>query len=189
MITQRNNDGFVVSERGLGFTLVELMIIVAIIGILAAVAGVAYTAYIRRSRNAEATSVLADIRLKQEAYRGTFRQYCNLNGDGWLPRSNPNGVSVAWVADGSDPAWRQLGVVPDGKVYFQYNGLSGFPNAAVGNYATFDTELGDNWHVSNHWHGATALQDLDADGNCEGFRMVSGATALSIVPAGACNTL
>lgn len=44
-----------------GFTLVELMIVVAIIGILAAVAIPAFSKYIKKSRTAEATQTLNKI--------------------------------------------------------------------------------------------------------------------------------
>jgi len=52
-----------------GFTLIELMIVVAIIGILAAVAIPAYSDYVKKSREAEATNALGDIRTAQIAYK------------------------------------------------------------------------------------------------------------------------
>jgi prepilin-type N-terminal cleavage/methylation domain-containing protein len=47
-----------IREKRSGFTLVELMIVVAIIGILAAVAIPAFTRYVRKSRTAEAVGHL-----------------------------------------------------------------------------------------------------------------------------------
>jgi len=44
-----------------GFTLIELMIVVAIVGILAAIAYPSYTAYVARGRRAEAEGILVQM--------------------------------------------------------------------------------------------------------------------------------
>ena len=55
-------------RRFAGFTLIEVMVVVAIVGILATVGYPAYTDYLRRGKIAEAVSTLADARAKLEQY-------------------------------------------------------------------------------------------------------------------------
>lgn len=69
-----------------GFTLIEMMIVVAIIGILAAIAIPQYTDYVTRSRIPDATSGLAAKRVRLEQYFQDNRTYagapdCNNDPD------------------------------------------------------------------------------------------------------------
>ncbi len=58
-----------------GFTLVELMIVVAIIGILAGVGIPSYNNYSIKGKLVEATSALSDARVKMEQYFQDNRTY------------------------------------------------------------------------------------------------------------------
>jgi type IV pilus assembly protein PilE len=90
-----------------GFTLIELMITIAIIGILAAVAIPAYGDYVVRGKLVEATSTLADGRIKFEQWFQDNRTYA--------------GAEAATTA--TTP-----GVCPDATKYFTYN--CGAPTAS-----------------------------------------------------------
>lgn len=58
-----------------GFTLIEVMIVVAIIGILASVAYPSYTDYVRRGQVTEAFTQLSTWRTKMEQYYQDNRNY------------------------------------------------------------------------------------------------------------------
>ena len=58
-----------------GFTLIEIMIVVAIVAILAAIAMPSYARHVQRGRLTEATSKLSDLRTKMEQYFQDKRNY------------------------------------------------------------------------------------------------------------------
>jgi len=73
-----------------GFSLVELLVVVAIIGILSAIAVPNYTSYVQRGKIQEATSFLADSRTKLEQFFMDNRTYA--------------GGAGAWACGGAAPA-------------------------------------------------------------------------------------
>lgn len=66
-----------------GFTLIELMVVVAIIGILVAIAYPSYTSYVFRTRRADGRTLLMNIAAAQERHFTNFNRYAlTLTGPG-----------------------------------------------------------------------------------------------------------
>lgn len=80
-----------------GFTLIELMIVVAVIGILAGIAYPSYNNYAMRGRRSDAQQLMSEIGLKQGQYILDARAYTatpgsgglNILRDGWTCGASP----------------------------------------------------------------------------------------------------
>ena len=88
-----------------GFTLVELMIVVAIIGIISSIAFPAYQDYVARGKITEATSGLADLRIKLEQYYQDNRTYAGYVDGGCIrvsdnkPAINSDSFGIACASN------------------------------------------------------------------------------------------
>jgi type IV pilus assembly protein PilE len=82
-----------------GFSLIELMSVVVIIGILASIAFPAYNEYVTRSALSEASSGLADIRVRMEQFFQDNRTYVGADGAG-MPCAGATGQNFDFSCSG-----------------------------------------------------------------------------------------
>ena len=100
-----------------GFTLIELMIVVAVISILGAIAYPSYTKYTARARRSDAQQLMQEISLKQGQYILDARSYTttlgaaglNINRQGWTCTTTCTNayytVSAAMVMTATPPTY------------------------------------------------------------------------------------
>ena len=153
-------------KQNAGFTLVELMIVVAIIGILAAVAIPAFSRYIKKSRTAEATQSLNKI------WQGAVAYY---ESDKFTTAGVPLNKQFP------------ISAIPETAKCCTGAGMKCLPNAAIYNsdatWMALNFNLADAHHYRPLYTGGTgtgtsatftadAEGDLDCDGTLAIFRRI-----------------
>jgi type IV pilus assembly protein PilA len=110
-------------KRSGGFTLIELMIVVAIIGILASIAIPSFMVFQVKSKTSEAKSNLAAIRTAQHSYMAENGAFVSAS---MSPAIYGGPAAIPFVDTGPATAsFTTLGWQPVGRVYFSYAMTSG----------------------------------------------------------------
>ena len=130
-----------IKSKSKGFSLIELMIVVAIIAILAAIAIPNFLKFSMKAKTSEATTNIAAIRTSEESYRSENDVYL---------ACGPSGVGDDATPDVFAPdlaGFGMIGFAPSGNVRYQYTVAVSAPGVGV----------------PPHFM-ASALGDLDEDG-------------------------
>ncbi len=149
-----------------GFTLIELMIVVAIIGILAAIAIPNFMRYQARARQSEARMSLGAIGTNAAAWRAESGTYVGTWLEiGWAPQGN---TRYAYYYSASDdvPAITSNGV------------LAGSPSVAAAPCVPADPTAAVAG-ANNYLAGATGQADLDI--TCDAWTFDGGRTLTNTV--------
>ena len=142
-----------------GFTLIELMIVVAIIGILAAIAIPNFLNYQKKSKTTEAKTNIGGIKTSEISYQAENDNYVACGAMG----GNMGAAKVVWPAPGAAGGFDTIGWGPAGPVYYQYqvdtavNAVTGSPQMVISAVADIDGDL-----VNGQWAYASEIATLAA---------------------------
>jgi type IV pilus assembly protein PilA len=147
-----------------GFTLIELMIVVAIIGILAAIAIPNFLAMQLRAKRAELPTNVDAIRTAEKAYHAEWDAF---TATAAVPDAVPGRAQTEFVGGGLT-AFNLLGWVADGKVRGQYSVVVENATAAadddftVSGEADVDGDLDNSKYNCNRAEKATMVTSNNA---------------------------
>jgi type IV pilus assembly protein PilA len=164
-----------------GFTLIELMIVVAIIGILAAIAIPNFLRYQLRSKTSEAKTNIGGIRTNAESFRGDYDIYPDIDPTpgaitpeqktGWPDQATDMcDTACSRVMVDSCTMFDCIGFASQGPVYYQYDLMGdGGMEFSVGATAELDgmAPQGEFGYLSDNDSDGTGFTAGITAGNCD----------------------
>lgn len=165
-----------------GFTLIELMVVVAIGGVLAVIATYSVRKYLLSAKSSEAIHMLGLIKTAQESFRDETFTYRNTSAN--LQTLVPNNPITDTPADArgrlkrpwaNDAGWAPLGIDSDSPLQFGYACVAGAAGDTVPTPQGVSNEFA--WAppatVNEVWYVCNAISDLDGDGTRATFLVSS----------------
>lgn len=119
-----------------GFSLLEIMIVVAIVGILAGIAFPSYQDSIRKSRRSDATMALSKAQQLQEKYRANNPTYGATVGDIGMSATSDNGYYSIAVSSATASNFTLTATAVAGKSQASDTGCTSLTITQVGANAT-----------------------------------------------------
>ncbi len=135
-----------------GFTLVELMIVVAIIGLLASIAIPSFLSYQLKAKTSEPKTNLAAIKTASLSFQAERSCFLSVQSSGWPGTVPANGAQLPWPSAASTPTPGALCINP----------LTGASAAAVGTFG--DVGFTPSGHVRYNYYLAASQSQTPAPG-------------------------
>jgi prepilin-type N-terminal cleavage/methylation domain-containing protein len=155
-----------------GFTVLELMIVVAIVGILAAVAIPSWLKESRKGKyDSEVNAMMTELALKEEQYKSEIGNGVYLAASACPSATSQAGVNFASTCITSGSAWQTLRVQPtDGSIRCTYTIAVGDPGSTAAAPTGFAAAPST---VVSAWYTILATCDMDGQGGTKATFLIT----------------